>query len=77
MKSIKYHLICELNNRWNVQSGQRLFRFSKVNSIKLLTHIQDHCYTAEQVTRTLSDHMQYDAMFNRNSIGSNTVFAHN
>ena len=77
MKSIRYHLICELNNRWNVQTGQRLFRFSKVNSVRLLTHIQDHCHTAEQVTRTLSDHMQYDAMFNRNSIESNAVFAHN
>ena len=77
MKSIRYYFICVLTNRWNVPAGQRLFRFSKVNSIKLLTHIQDHCHTAEQVTRTLSDHMQYDAMFNRNSIESNAVFAHN
>ena len=77
MKSIRYHLICELNNRWNIQSGQRLFRFSKVKSTKLLMHIQDYCHTVEQVHRTLSDPMQYDALFNTNSIESNKVFAHN
>ena len=40
-------------------------------------HIQDYCHTVEQVHRTLSDAMQYDALFNTNSIESNKVFAHN
>ena len=77
MKSARYHLICELNNRWNVQTGHRLFKFSKVRSMRLLIHISDNCHTVEQVHRTLSDHMQYDAIFNRNSIESNKVFAYN
>lgn len=77
MKNMRYHLICELNLRWNVQSGQRRFKFSKVKSTRLLNHIADNCHTIEQVHRTLSDHMQYDAIFNNNSIESNKVFAYN
>jgi hypothetical protein len=47
MKSIRYHLICELNKKWNVAFGSKMFEFGKLKTRALFA--LDECQTLQEV----------------------------
>ena len=52
MKSMRYHLICELNKRWNVAFGSKMFEFGKLKTRALFA--LDECQTLQEVKNLMS-----------------------
>ena len=70
MKSIRYHLICELNQRWNVAFGVKMFDFKALKTNALLA--LDECQSLQEVKNMMSDYRRYDML--STTSGSQSAF---
>ena len=70
MKSIRYHLICELNKKWNVAFGSKMFEFGKLKTRALLA--LDECQTLQEVKSMMKDYRMYDKL--STTSGSESAF---
>ncbi len=60
MKSMRYHLICELNKRWNVAFGSKMFEFKNLKYRALLA--LDECQSLQEVRNLMNDYRRYDML---------------
>ena len=72
MESMRYHLICELNKRWNIPFGEKMFEFKNLKYRALLA--LDECQTLQEVKKyderlswDMIDYLQ-QAVVNQHSI---------
>lgn len=70
MKSMRYHLICELNQRWNVAFGSKMFNFKNLKYNALLA--LDECQTLQEVKNLMKDYRGYDRL--STTSGSQSAF---
>lgn len=70
MKSIRYHLICELNKRWNVAFGIKMFNFKVLKTNALLA--LDECQSLQEVKNLMNDYRRYDML--STTSGSQSAF---
>ena len=70
MKSIRYHLICELNKRWNVAFGIKMFDFKVLKTNALLA--LDECQSLQEVKNLMNDYRRYDML--STTSGSQSAF---
>jgi hypothetical protein len=70
MKSMRYHLICELNKRWNVAFGIKMFEFGKLKTRALLA--LDECQSLQEVRNLMNDYRRYDML--STTSGSQSAF---
>jgi hypothetical protein len=70
MKSIRYHLICELNQRWNIAFGVKMFDFKMLKTNALLA--LDECQSLQEVKNIMRDYRRYDKL--STTSGSQSAF---
>ena len=70
MKSIRYHLICELNQRWNVAFGSKMFEFKMLKTKALLA--LDECQSLQEVKNLMRDYRRYEML--STTSGSQSAF---
>ena len=70
MKSIRYHLICELNQKWNVAFGSKMFEFGRLKTRALLA--LDECQSLQEVKNLMNDYRRYDML--STTSGSQSAF---
>ena len=70
MESMRYHLICELNKRWNVAFGRKMFEFNNLKYRALL--VLDECQTLQEVKNLMKDYRGYDRL--STTSGSQSAF---
>jgi hypothetical protein len=70
MKSIRRHLIKELNLRWNVAFGIKMFEFGRLKTRALL--VLDECQTLQEVKNMMKDYRGYDRL--STTSGSQSAF---
>ena len=70
MKIMRYHLICELNKKWNVAFGSKRFEFGNLKYRALLR--LDECQTLQEVKDMMKDYRGYDRL--STTSGSQSAF---
>lgn len=70
MKSIRRHLIKELNLRWNVAFGIKMFDFKVLKTNALLA--VDECQSLQEVKNLMRDYRRYDML--STTSGSQSAF---
>lgn len=70
MKSIRRHLIKELNLRWNVAFGIKRFEFGNLKYRALVA--LDECQTLQEVKNLMKDYRGYDRL--STTSGSQSAF---
>jgi len=70
MKSIRRHLIKELNLRWNVAFGIKMFDFKVLKTNALLA--LDECQSLQEVKNLMNDYRRYDML--STTSGSQSAF---
>ena len=70
MESMRYHLICELNKRWNIPFGEKMFEFKNLKYRALLA--LDECQTLQEVKSMMKDYRGYDRL--STTSGSQSAF---
>ena len=70
MSSVRYHLIYELNKKWNVAFGSKMFEFGKLKTRALFA--LDECQTLQQVKNLMKDYRGYDRL--STTSGSQSAF---
>lgn len=70
MKSIRRHLIKELNLRWNVAFGIKMFEFGNLKYRALIA--LDECQTLQEVKNLMKDYRGYDRL--STTSGSQSAF---